>query len=171
MAKARSQASTGATTYLLPDAVERLPAAARADLLAAVETVTDPVTYAVIAAALAISERADASRWLDDARPDGIAQLADWRREAIPDEVIAKNIATAKAAVKVERDESISGHFSLGGTDARRALGSLAAQPGSTERLGWGGGIGGFAGVTLGIDLVGPGPKPSCRDVNTRNCC
>lgn len=118
----------GAMALLTPVSVDHLPAQAAPELLAAIEDVTDPRAFVTISAALAIAEGVDPRRWLDHARPDEILELADWRRDAIPNDVIARNIDVAQANVEAERQEAIDGTFSLGGTNPSKALGGLVAR-------------------------------------------
>ena len=128
----------GAMAQLDPPSIDRLSAEARTELLATVEKVNDLRAYAVIGAALAIAVDVDPRRWFDETRPDGVLALSDWRRDAIPDDVISRSIDTARAAVVADREQAISGSFGLGGS-SRSVLGGLVARLGepnpSAEQL------------------------------------
>ena len=118
----------GAMALLTPVSVDHLPAHAAAELLATIEDVTDPRAFVMFSAALAIAEGIDPRRWLDHARPDEILELTDWRRDAISNDIIARNIDVAQASVEAERQQAIDGTFSLGGTNPSKALGGLVAR-------------------------------------------
>ena len=86
----------GAMALLTPVSVDHLPAHAAAELLATIEDVTDPRAFVMISAALAIAGESSPRRWLDHARPDEILELTDWRRDAISNDIIARNIDVAQ---------------------------------------------------------------------------
>jgi hypothetical protein len=110
-------------------AIAELPAGAGKALLTACELVEEPLrpAFARLGAALAISEHVDATTWLRAAPPEAIGELAQWNRDAVPEDVLLRSIDATEEVVIRTRDKALAGSIGLGGTDPRANLGGLAA--------------------------------------------